>query len=65
VFGYKFGKGTMLYIGYDYNELSEPWVKALIAGMQERDLIEVGGGEGGFGEGGRFVGLHCVDLDTL
>lgn len=34
VFGYKFGKGTMLYIGYDYNELSEPWVKALIAGLE-------------------------------
>ena len=27
-------KGTMLYIGYDFAQLSEPWVKTLIAGLE-------------------------------
>ena len=29
-----FGKGTMLFVGFDYSQLSEPWVKTLIAGLE-------------------------------
>lgn len=32
VFSLPMGKGTLLYVGYDYSSLSEPWVKTLIAG---------------------------------
>ena len=34
VFSLPFGKGTMLYVGFDFSSLSEPWVKTLIAGLE-------------------------------
>jgi len=34
VFSLPIGKGTVLFIGYDYKTLSEPWVKTLIAGLE-------------------------------
>jgi len=34
VFSLPIAKGTVLFIGYDYKTLSEPWVKTLIAGLE-------------------------------
>jgi hypothetical protein len=34
VFSLPFGKGTMLYVGFDYSSLSEEWVKTLIAALE-------------------------------
>lgn len=34
VFSIKYGAGQLLFIGFDYTTLSQPWIKTLIAGME-------------------------------
>ena len=34
VFSIKYGQGQLLFIGFDYTKLSQPWIKTLIAGME-------------------------------
>jgi hypothetical protein len=34
VFSIKFGAGQLLFIGFDYTTLSQPWIKTLVAGME-------------------------------
>jgi len=34
VFSIKYGAGQLLFLGFDYTTLSQPWIKTLIAGME-------------------------------
>jgi hypothetical protein len=34
VFSINYGSGQLLFIGFDYTTLSQPWIKTLIAGME-------------------------------